>query len=87
VAKAISYATLCYNNKTKVGYKVLVSSGTLDNCRLLLFGLRLLLLSCPTECGAKSLGSDAQPTRLLDDGLVYWQRRTVNLDNILRQDH
>jgi len=46
--------------------------------------LLLLLLPSPTERGTERLRSDAQPTRLFDDRLVYWQCRAVNLDDILQ---
>ena len=45
--------------QNKIHYKVLVLSGTLDDCWLLLGRWYLLLLSCPTERGAERLGSDA----------------------------
>jgi hypothetical protein len=62
-------------------------SCTFNNRRLLLGRLGLLLLlSGPTECGAERLRPDAQPTRLLDDRLVYRQCRAVDLDDILQND-
>ncbi len=43
----------------------------------------LLLLSSPTERGTERLRPDTQSTGLLDDRLVYRQRRAVNLNDIL----
>jgi len=74
--------------QNKTDYKGFDSSCTFyNNCRLLLGRLcllLLLLLPSSAERGTKRLRSDAQPTRLFDDRLVYWQCRTVNLDDILQ---
>ena len=83
----ISYTHTVFSTTTeqhRLQGAFLVLSGTLDNCWLLLYRLHLLVLCCLTECGAESLGSDAQPTCLLNDRLVYWQCWVVNLNDILQ---
>jgi len=84
-----AWTTLSYTfrpqQQNKANYKDFDSSCTLHNDRRLLLSRLCLLLPSPAEGGTERLRSDAQPTRLFDDRLVYWQCGAVNLDDILQE--